>query len=101
MPISPTYLHKRCQLIIFLSSRVPGLALVICTSRGLCGIGPALAGNVGTGSTFARPRDGAQDVDVPMLAPPRSRCRCVGAQEGSGEVRRSECPNGAPHTSPG
>jgi len=30
-----------------------------------------------------------------MLAPARSRCRFVEAQEGSGEVRRSECPNGA------
>jgi len=89
------------------------------------------AGNVGTGSAFARPRDGNQDVDVPMLAPTRSRCRfvdwgyvplwgglivaveekqssltrCFGdgveAQEGSGKVRCSECPNGAPHTSPG
>jgi hypothetical protein len=26
-----------------------------------------------------------------------ARCRFVEAQEGSGEVRRSECPNGAPH----
>ena len=35
---------------------------------------PRLAGNVGAGWAFARPRDGAQDVDVPMLASDRSRC---------------------------
>jgi len=44
-------------------------------STGLRGIGPALAGNVGASWAFARPRDGAQDVDVPKLAPARSRCR--------------------------
>ena len=42
---------------------------------GLCGIGPALAGNVGTGGVFARLREGGQGVDVPMLAPDLSRCR--------------------------
>ena len=42
---------------------------------GLRGIGPALAGNVGAGWAFALSREGAQDVDVPMLAPARSRCR--------------------------
>jgi len=40
---------------------------------GLRGTSPALAGNVGTGGAFARPRDGDQDVDVPTLAPARSR----------------------------
>ena len=43
--------------------------------RGLRGIGPALAGNVGASWAFALPREGDQDVDVPMLAPARSRCR--------------------------
>ena len=43
--------------------------------RGLRGIGPALAGNVGAGWAFALAREGDQDVDVPMLAPARSRCR--------------------------
>jgi len=44
----------------------------------LRGIGPALAGNVGTGWAFALSREGDQGVDVPMLAPARSRCRqCV------------------------
>ena len=47
---------------------------------GLRGIGPALAGNVGAGSAFALSRDGNQDVDVPMLAPARSRCRFVEVQ---------------------
>ena len=42
---------------------------------GLCGIGPALAGNVGTGGAFALSREGDQGVDVPMLAPDLSRCR--------------------------
>ena len=37
--------------------------------------GPALAGNVGARWAFALPREGDQDVDVPMLAPARSRCR--------------------------
>jgi len=45
------------------------------SSVGLCGIGPALAGNVGTGGAFALSREGDQDVDVPMLAPDLSRCR--------------------------
>ncbi len=40
---------------------------------GLRGIGPTLAGNVGTGWDFALSRDGNQDVDVPILAPVRSR----------------------------
>ena len=31
-----------------------------------------------------------------MLAPSPTRCRFVEAQEASGKVRRSECPNGAP-----
>ena len=31
---------------------------------GLCGIGPALAGNVGTGGAFALSREGDQGVDV-------------------------------------
>ena len=42
---------------------------------GLCGRGPALAGNVGTGGAFALSREGDQGVDVPMLAPDLSRCR--------------------------
>ena len=53
-----------------------GWRLGIRVSTGLRGNGPALAGNVGTGSAFALSRD--QGVDVPMLAPARSRCRqCV------------------------
>ena len=60
---------------------------------GLRGIGPALAGNVGTGGAFARLREGDQDVDVPMLAPDLSRCR-PGVLSGSigsilgGDLRR-------------
>jgi hypothetical protein len=45
------------------------------SSVGLCGIGPALAGNVGAGGAFAFLREGDQGVDVPMLAPDLSRCR--------------------------
>jgi hypothetical protein len=56
---------------------VPGLAPGACWRWGLRGIGPALAGNVGASLAFARPREGDQDVDVPMLAPARSRCRFV------------------------
>ena len=60
---------------------------------GLCGIGPALAGNVGTGGAFALSREGDQGVDVPMLAPDLSRCR-PGVLSGSigsilgGDLRR-------------
>ena len=51
---------------------------------GLRGTSPALAGNVGTGGAFALSRDGDQDVDVPTLAPDRSRCRLVVSNEGRG-----------------
>ena len=51
---------------------------------GLCGIGPALAGNVGTGGAFALSREGDQGVDVPMLAPDLSRCRPGLFSEGIG-----------------
>ena len=58
---------------LFCGGRVPGLAPGVCWRWGLRGTGPALAGNVGTGWAFALSRDGDQDVDVPMLAPARSR----------------------------
>jgi hypothetical protein len=54
-----------------------GLGVVNVRAGGFRGIGPALAGNVGAGRAFARSREGDQDVDVPMLAPARSRCRFV------------------------
>ena len=76
MPISPTYLHKRGHSQLFLVMRSwlrRGVVFWCVAGRRLRGIGPALAGNVGTGSAFARPRDGDQGVDVPMLAPARSR----------------------------
>jgi hypothetical protein len=53
---------------------------------GLCGIGPALAGNVGTGGAFARLREGDQGVDVPMLAPDLSRCRPGVLSGGGGSI---------------
>jgi hypothetical protein len=56
---------------------VLGLAPGACGRWGLRGIGPALAGNVGASWAFALSREGDQDVDVPMLAPARSRCRFV------------------------
>ena len=62
---------------LFCSGGVPGLAPGACWRWGLRGIGPALAGNVGAGWAFALSREGDQDVDVPMLAPARSRCRWV------------------------
>ena len=73
--------------------RLPGLALGISAStevggigrEGLRGTSPALAGNVGTGGAFALSRDGDQDVDVPTLAPDRSRCRLVVSNEGRGQ----------------
>ncbi len=79
---------RRCA---FSGVSFQGLATNVYASTGLRGNGPALAGNVGAGWAVARPRDGAQDVDVPMLAPPRSRCRLVEAQEGSGEEELSRC----------
>ena len=48
---------------------------MIVSSVGLCGIDPALAGNVGIGGSFRAFARGDQDVDVPMLAPDLSRCR--------------------------
>jgi hypothetical protein len=54
-----------------------GLVRLVGREGGLRGIGPALAGNVGAGWAFALSREGDQDVDVPMLAPARSRCRFV------------------------
>ena len=42
---------------------------------GLRGIGPALAGNVGTGSAFVLSHEGDFGVDVPVLAAARFRCR--------------------------
>ncbi len=56
---------------------VVGLAPGACGRWGLRGIGPALAGNVGASWAFALSREGDQDVDVPRLAPARSRCRFV------------------------
>ncbi len=44
-----------------------------CAGGGFRGIGPALAGNVEAGRAFALCARGRQDVDVPMLAPARSR----------------------------
>ena len=70
---------------VFCGGGVLGLAPEACWRWGLRGIGPALAGNVGAGWAFALSREGDQDVDVPMLAPARARCRFVEAQEASGE----------------
>ena len=78
--VGPTYLHKRghSQLFLVMISWLRrGVVFWCVAGRRLCGNGPALAGNVGTGSAFARSRDGDQGVDVPMLAPARSRCRFV------------------------
>ena len=71
--VSPIFEWRSCRA----GARDEGL-------EGRRGIGPALAGNVGASWAFARPREGDQDVDVPMLAQARSRCRFVKAQEGSG-----------------
>jgi hypothetical protein len=54
-----------------------GLGVVNVRAGGFRGIGPALAGNVGAGRAFALCARGCQDVDVPTLAPARSRCRFV------------------------
>ena len=51
------------------------LFTILMLLQWLCGIGPALAGNVGTGGAFALSREEDQGVDVPMLAPDLSRCR--------------------------
>ena len=78
--VGPTYLHKRGHSQLFSSDEKlapKGVVFWCVAGRRLCGNGPALAGNVGTGSAFALSRDGDQGVDVPMLAPARSRCRFV------------------------
>ena len=64
----------------------------IALSVGLCGIGPTLAGNVGTGGAFALSREGDQDVDVPMLAPDLSRCRLGVLSGGVGEFKEGQAP---------
>ena len=70
----------------------------------LRGIGPALAGNVGTGWAFALAREGEQGVDVPMLAAARSRSawriwalrgiRPARAEEALGRMGLSRCARG-------
>ncbi len=88
--VGPTYLHKRGHSKLFLVMRSwlrRGVVFWCVAGRRLRGIGPALAGNVGTGSAFARPRDGDQGVDVPMLAPARSRSASCSA--GPVSLRRS------------
>jgi hypothetical protein len=55
----------------------------------LLGMGPTLAGNVGTGSAFALTREGDQGVDVPTLAPAPSR-------SASAECRWVDFPNPFP-----
>jgi len=62
------------------------------SSVGLCGIGPALAGNVGAGGAFALSREGDQDVDVPMLAPDLSRRRLGVLSGGIGEFKEGQAP---------
>ena len=70
-PHNPGYSDRFCGVGVL------GLAPGACWRWGLRGIGPALAGNVGAGWAFALSREGDQGVDVPMLAPARSRCRFV------------------------
>ena len=74
---SVSHIYTKGSVYLFLVGGVVGLALGISASTGLRGIGPALAGNVGASWAFALSREGDQDVDVPMLAPARSRCRFV------------------------
>jgi hypothetical protein len=79
--------HNRCVLkerriprgahTCFAVAECQGWRLGLVGGGGLRGIGPALAGNVGAGWAFALTRERDQDVDVPMLAPARSRCRFV------------------------
>ncbi len=74
---SVSHIYTKGSVYLFLVGGVVGLALGISASTGLRGIGPALAGNVGASWAFALSREGDQGVDVPMLAPARSRCRFV------------------------
>ena len=59
--------------MIAFNARFGPIPLRLAYLGGLRGTGPALAGNVGTGSAFALTREGDQGVDVPTLAPARSR----------------------------
>jgi hypothetical protein len=74
---SVSHIYTKGSVYLFLVGGVVGLAPGACWRWGLRGIGPALAGNVGASWAFALSREGDQDVDVPMLAPARSRCRLV------------------------
>jgi hypothetical protein len=58
MPISPTYLHKNSHSSISSAGGFLKLAPGVGASGGLRGIGPAFAGNVGTGGAFALTREG-------------------------------------------
>ncbi len=68
--------------MIAFNARFGPIPLRLAYLGGLRGTDPALAGNVGTGWAFALTREGYQNVDVPMLAPARSRCRFVLSRPG-------------------
>jgi len=70
--VGSTYLHKNSHSNIKSAGDLLKLAPGV-SARGLREIGPALAGNVGTGGAFALTREGDQGDDVPTLAADRSR----------------------------
>ena len=71
---------------------------------GLRGIGPARAEEARGRRGFRAVREGIVVIASKARCGPiplRLAYLCGRSQEGSGKVRHSECPNGAPHTSPG
>jgi hypothetical protein len=85
-----------------LRGSVVGLALGVSRGWEFRRIVPALAGKLGGGGAFALCAMGRLDRFLCLLRPGPAAASWFGpGQEGSGKVRRSECPNGAPHTSPG
>jgi hypothetical protein len=81
MPISPTYLHKKGLSQIFFKRWDDGV-----TELALSPVLQWQSAGAGAWGLFA-------------VGPPREQsCARRYAQR---EVRHSECPNGAPHTSPG
>jgi hypothetical protein len=87
-------------LTCFAEAECPGLALGISASKALRGIGPARAEEARGRRGFRAVREGIVVIASKARCGPiplRLAYLCGRSQEGSGKVRHSECPNGAPH----
>jgi hypothetical protein len=89
MPISPSYLHKRGHS-----------KLSYCVCWGSAGSVLGALRRLGGGMGFRAVREGIVVIASKARCGPiplRWAYLCGRSQEGSGKVRHSECPNGAPH----